>query len=65
MTVDSDHIELSTLDAQLGEILDRLVAVGDRYRESAISSHCDTVERHLFAARRGVDRAMDALATLR
>jgi len=61
----SDLAELSTIGAQLDELVTRAVAVGDRYRESpdsAITSDLELAERSLVTARRAVARATRTLA---
>ena len=63
----SDLAELSSLQAQLAELATRVVAVGDRYREtadSAVSNDLDLAERNLLAARRALERANDTLKEL-
>jgi hypothetical protein len=60
MATGSAHAELSTLQSQLEELTDRVVAVADRYRDtpdSAITAELDTAERSLLTARRAVERA--------
>ena len=64
MGMSSDAAELSTLRAQLDELTTRLVAVGDRYRDtddSAISGELDHAERSLLGAVRSRDRATGML----
>jgi hypothetical protein len=66
MPPSSDAAELSSLRTQVEELTDRLVAVGDRYREtddSAVASELDQAERSLGAARRSVDRAIGLLVS--
>jgi hypothetical protein len=61
----SDFAELSSLKAQLHELTARVVAVGDRYRDtddSAIASELDQAERALLGAYRSLDRAGGFLA---
>jgi hypothetical protein len=56
----SEFAELSSLKAQLEDLTARVVAVGDRYRDtddSAISSELDQAERALLGAYRSLDRA--------
>jgi hypothetical protein len=56
----SDYAELLSLGTQVGELADRVVAVGDRYRDSddsAIAAELDQAERLLVNARRSLDRA--------
>jgi hypothetical protein len=60
MAAASDFAELSTLRAQLEELTARVVAVGDRYRDtddSAIAAELDQAERALRGAVRALDRA--------
>ena len=60
MTASSDFAELSSLTSQLEELTSRVVAVGDRYRDTedtAISAEIDQAERALLAANRSLDRA--------
>ena len=64
MVTSSDFAELSSLRAQLDELLARAVAVGDRYRDtddSAISTEIDQAERQLSGATRSLARAADLL----
>jgi hypothetical protein len=64
MSMPSDAAELSSLRAQLEDLTQRVVVVGDTYRESddsAITGELDQAERALHAARRSVDRAIDLL----
>jgi hypothetical protein len=66
MTAASDAAELSSLRAQLEDLEKRIVAVGDRYRDSddsAVASELDQAERSLHAARRAVERAIGLLST--
>ena len=63
----SDLAELSSLRAQLADLAERVVAVGDRYREtadSAVTNDLDLAERYLLAARRALERANDTLVQL-
>jgi hypothetical protein len=60
----SDFAELSSLRAQLDELTARVIAVGDRYRdtdETAISAEIDQAERALLGASRSLDRATSLL----
>ncbi len=60
MPTGSAHAELSTLQSQLEELTERVVAVADLYRDtpdSAITAELDTAERSLLTARRAVERA--------
>jgi hypothetical protein len=64
VSASSDFAELSSLKAQLEELTTRVVAVGDRYRDtddSAISSEIDQAERALVGANRSLDRATGLL----
>ncbi len=64
MSLSSDFAELSSLRAQLEELTGRVVAVGDRYRDtddSAVAAELDQAERTLLGARRSLDRAVDML----
>ncbi len=57
----SDRAELSTLRAQLDDVLERVVAVADRYDDSpdsAVASDLFAAERALLSARRSLDRAI-------
>ena len=63
----SDLAELSSLRAQLTDLATRVVALGDRYRETAdsqVSNDLDLAERNLLAARRALERANDTLKEL-
>jgi len=63
----SDLAELSSLRAQLEELVARVVAVGDRYREtpdSAVTNDLELAERSLLGARRALERASTSLADL-
>ena len=65
MSASSDFAELSSLQAQLDELTARVVAVGDRYRDtddSAIAAELDQAERALLGAVRSLDRAGGLLA---
>jgi hypothetical protein len=60
----SDRAELSTLRAQLEQLIERVVAVASRYRDtsdSAVATDLYAAERSLFGARRALDRAIAAL----
>jgi hypothetical protein len=66
VSASSDFAELSSLQAQLEELTSRVVAVGDRYRDtddSAISSEIDQAERALIGANRSLDRATALLGS--
>ena len=65
MTASSDFAELSSLKSQLDELTARVVAVGDRYRDTddtAISAELDQAERALLGAGRSLDRAGSLMA---
>jgi hypothetical protein len=65
VSASSDFAELSSLKAQLEELTSRVVAVGDRYRDtddSAISAEIDQAERAMLGAYRSLDRATSLLA---
>jgi hypothetical protein len=65
MAASSDFAELSSLRAQLDELTTRVVAVGDRYRDtddSAIAAELDQAERALLGAVRALDRAAGMLS---
>jgi hypothetical protein len=64
MVASSDFAELSSLRAQVEELTTRVVAVGDRYRDSddsAIAGELDQTERALLAAVRALERATGML----
>jgi hypothetical protein len=66
VSASSDFAELSSLKAQLQELTSRVVAIGDRYRnsdDSAILSEVDQAERALLGAYRSLDRATVLLAS--
>lgn len=57
----SDRAELSTLRAQIDDLVERVVAVADRYDDSpdsAIASDLYAAERALLTTRRSLDRAI-------
>jgi hypothetical protein len=57
----SDRAELSTLRAQIDDVLERVVAVAARYddsSDSAVASDLFAAERALLTARRSLDRAI-------
>ena len=67
MSSTSDFAELSSLRAQLEELNVRIVAVGDRYRDtddSAVSGELDQAERSLHSGRRALDRAITVLSEM-
>ena len=56
----SDRAELSTLRAQIDDLVRRVVAVADHYDDSpdsAVAADLFAAERSLTAARRQLDRA--------
>lgn len=56
----SDRAELSTLRAQIDELVRRVVAVADHYDDtpdSAVTADLFAAERSLVTARRQLDRA--------
>jgi hypothetical protein len=62
---DSDLAELSTLRAQLDDLVERVTAVASRYEQTADSAVADDLfatERSLLAARRTLERAATRLA---
>jgi hypothetical protein len=64
MASDSDRAELSTLQSQLDDVIRRIVAVSDGYRDtpdSLIVAELDAAERNLLAASRAVARALKSL----
>lgn len=64
VTVSGDHAEVSTLLSQVGELVARVVAVADHYRDtadSAIAVDLDTAEQALRGAARVLERALGAL----
>jgi hypothetical protein len=64
VTAPSDFAELSSLRAQLDELTLRVVAVGDRYRDtedSAIAAELDQAERALLGAVRTLERVTGML----
>jgi hypothetical protein len=63
----SDLAELSSLRAQLEDLVARVVAIGDRYRDtpdSAVTNDLELAERSLLGARRALERASSSLAEL-
>lgn len=60
VSTDSDRAELSTLRAQVEELVRRVVAVAAHYDDtpdSAVAADLFAAERSLVAARRQLDRA--------
>ena len=65
VSAESDLAELSTLRAQVDELVRRVVAVAEHYDDSpdsAVSSDLFAAERSLVSARRQIDRASAHLA---
>ena len=65
VSAESDIAELSTVRAQVEELIRRVVAVADHYDDSpdsAVSSDLFAAERSLVSARRQIDRAAAHLA---
>jgi hypothetical protein len=63
----SDLAELSSLHAQVSDVIERIVQVADRYRDtddSAVTAELDAVERALTVARRALEHATTLLADL-
>ncbi|MEX0663203.1 MAG: hypothetical protein WD598_00365 [Acidimicrobiia bacterium] len=60
----SDLAELSTLRAQIDDVVERVVTTAERYddtSDSAVSSDLFAAERALRVARRSLDRAIALL----
>ncbi len=60
MPTNNDIAELSTVRSQLEELTDRVVAVADRYRDTAdsvIAADLDQAERSMIAASRAIQHA--------
>lgn len=60
MPTNNDIAELSTVRSQLEELTDRVVAVADRYRDTAdsvIAADLDHAERSMIAASRAIQHA--------
>ncbi len=60
MTHDSDRAELSTVRAQVDDLIRRVVAVAEHYddsADSAVAADLFAAERSLVAARRQLERA--------
>ena len=67
MSATSDHAELTMLRSVLDDLVTRIVAISDRYRDSedsAVAADLDGAERTLLTARRAVDRAVDTLRSM-
>jgi hypothetical protein len=63
----SDRAELSTLRAQIDDLVERVVSVADRYDDtpdSAVASNLYAAERSLVTTRRSLDRAIAYLEDL-
>ena len=64
MSVDSDLAELSTLRAQLDDLVGRVTKIATRYDDtddSAVADDLFATERSLLAARRTLERATTRL----
>ena len=64
MASESDLAELSTVRAQVDELIRRVVAVAEHYddtTDSAVAADLFAAERSLASARRQLDRATDHL----
>jgi hypothetical protein len=67
MSVPSDLAELSSLRAQVDDIVVRVVQIADGYRDtddSAVTGELDQAERALTSARRALDHAAATLSEL-
>jgi len=67
MSATSDHAELTMLRSVLDDLVTRIVAISDRYRDSedsAVAADLDGAERTLLAARRAVERAVETLRSM-
>ncbi|HEY8215657.1 MAG TPA: hypothetical protein VIH82_00885 [Acidimicrobiia bacterium] len=65
MSEESDRAELSTLRAQLDDLVERVTGVASRYEDgtdSAVADDLFATERSLLAARRTLERASTRLA---
>jgi hypothetical protein len=61
---ESDLAELSTVRAQVDELVQRVIAVAERYDDtpdSAVAADLFAAERSLMSARRQLDRAAEHL----
>lgn len=64
MSTSSDIAELSTVRAQVGELVERVLEVAERYddtSDSAIATELFAAERALVSATRTLDRALRLL----
>lgn len=64
MSTSSDIAELSTVRAQVGELVERVLEVAQRYddtSDSAIATELFAAERALVSATRTLDRALRML----
>jgi len=64
MTSTSDRAELSTLRAQVQDLIERITPLAERYGESpdtAVASDLFAGERSLLSARRALDQAISHL----
>ncbi len=60
----SDRAELSTVRAQIADLLERITAIAERYgdgADSAIATDLFAAERALQAAARAIDHAVEHL----
>lgn len=67
MNVPSDLAELSSLRAQVDDIVTRVVQIGDGYRatdDRAVTGELEQAERALTSARRALDHAAATLTEL-
>ncbi|MFM7059732.1 MAG: hypothetical protein ACKOZL_00900 [Actinomycetes bacterium] len=67
MSATSDHAELTMLRSVLDDLVTRIVAISDRYRDSedsAVAADLDGAERTLLTARRAVERAVETLRSM-
>jgi hypothetical protein len=65
VAIESDRAELSTLRAQLDDLVERITKLATRYEDSDDSAVADDLfasERSLLAARRTLERATTRLA---
>jgi len=66
VSIESDRAELSTLHAQLDDLVERVTGVAARYEDtvdSAVADDLFATERSLLAARRTLERAATRLAS--
>jgi hypothetical protein len=65
MPPNNDLAELSTVRSQLDELTERVVAVADKYRDTAdsvIAADLDHAERSMIAASRAIQHASGKLS---